>query len=90
MVALLTLAPDLPTYLETFGGTAVRPFQRQVTPRTTESTNPFIVCFIVLGTRTQVRLGKGGRGSLFVFTRGGPADTSLADEWKVYAAEGTR
>eukprot|EP00903_Cladosiphon_okamuranus_P009275 g8850.t1 len=38
----------------------------------------------------RVRLGKGGRGSLFVFTRGGPAETSLADEWRLYTADSAR
>ncbi|CAN0059917.1 unnamed protein product, partial [Ectocarpus fasciculatus] len=37
-----------------------------------------------------IRLGKGGRGSLFVFTRGGAADTPNADDWKIYAAESAR
>ncbi|CAM9133964.1 unnamed protein product, partial [Hapterophycus canaliculatus] len=38
----------------------------------------------------RIRLGKGGRGSLFVFTRGAAADTPQADEWKIYAAHGAR
>ncbi|CAM9731826.1 unnamed protein product [Scytosiphon promiscuus] len=38
----------------------------------------------------RIRLGKGGRGSLFVFTRGGSADTPQANEWEVYASDGAR
>eukprot|EP00904_Undaria_pinnatifida_P001096 jgi/Undpi1/10988/HiC_scaffold_30.g13289.m1 len=38
----------------------------------------------------RIRLGEGGRGSLFVFTRGGPAATPAADMWKVYASKAAR
>lgn len=66
-----------------------RPFSGCQTPRTSASVIP-LIRLIVFVSHGQVRLGKGGRGSLFVFTRGGPAETSLADEWEVYAAESAR
>lgn len=36
----------------------------------------------------RVRIGVGNRGSLFVFTKGGEADSAAAKEWEVMFGEG--
>ncbi len=66
------------------GGLRVR-FRRpriRIGPWTYQFSNESEVKLRVAYLDERVRIAVGGRGSLFVFTRGGIAEQSVADEWK--------